>query len=65
MKAIKGAVDLAQCPNYPKTCRCQPKCIRCGYGPHFAIHGPHYGGLAGSKPYGHEYKPPEADDRRL
>lgn len=56
-----GAVDLDACPTADKRGRCRcPSCVACGYRKHTAIHGPIYGGKPGSKPCGHEYKPPAA-----
>lgn len=59
---LGGAVDLCSCPNRRYRlnrwrCDCG-KCIVCGHQKHTAIHGPFYGQPPGSKPYGHEYKPP-------
>lgn len=52
---MSGAVDLKDCPNRPRRCRCG-KC-KCGHQKHTAIHGPIYGQPPGSEPYGHEYRP--------
>jgi len=62
---VSGAVDWAACTNRRgQNCHCRPKCRRCGYGPHMAIHGPLYGRPPGSEPYGHEYNPASAPPAR-
>ncbi len=50
-----GAIDIKECPDWPRACRC-PKCVLCGFGLHYAVHGPYFGAAPGSKPYNHQYK---------
>lgn len=52
---VSGAVDLSECP-YKHACACRPRCRKCGYGKHAAVHGPVFGQPPGSKPYDHEYE---------
>lgn len=53
-----GAIDLLKCSDWPRACKCESRCIICGFNKHFAVHGPRYGGLPGSEPYDHQYQPP-------
>lgn len=58
---MSGAIDISKCGNWRgwrlRECMCAP-CIKCGWGPHMAIHGPLDGHPPGSKPWGHEYLAP-------
>lgn len=54
MNTQTGAVDCRDCPLYPGKCKCG-KCMYCGYHKHTAIHGTVNDGVAGSKPFGHEF----------
>ena len=57
-KPLVGAIDVDNCPSKRRpggTCRCGP-CAECGWGPHMAIHGPKYGQLPGTEPWGHLYQ---------
>jgi hypothetical protein len=61
---LGGAVDLGSCQKSLYRwgrwhCDCG-KCSVCGHQKHTGIHGPFYGHPPGTKPYGHEYKPPIA-----
>jgi len=50
-----------ECQNYTVggTCRCQPKCLVCGFGPHMAVH---LGTRADPQlAYDHQYEPPHID----
>jgi hypothetical protein len=52
----EGALDLTECPEYPKhRCLCGI-CTVCGLHKHCAIHGPCYGEPVGSKPWAHKYR---------
>lgn len=63
---MSGAIDGDLCTTRIRNgqCRCKPKCAVCGKGPHSAIHGPVYGQPPGSKPWGHEYVPKEAEESK-
>jgi hypothetical protein len=58
-----GAVDYAEChpcrTRWP-ACVCG-RCRRCGYQKHTAIHGPMFGKLPGSEPFGHRFTAEPAD----
>lgn len=61
----EGATDTFACRTRRSpggTCRCQPKCIICGWGEHAALHGPVYRQLPGSKPWAHKFRPPVDDE---
>lgn len=52
-----GAVTYEQCPTHGGGwCKCG-RCAERGFHKHTAIHGPRYGQPAGSKPWGHVFKP--------
>ena len=60
---LNGAVDIDACPirrirrnTIQWSCLCG-LCALCGFPKHSAVHGPHFGQQAGSKPYDHEYVP--------
>lgn len=58
MSDTTGAVDIVACPTRTwGQCRCLPMCDKCPNRKHTAVHGPLLGEPAGSKPYGHEYRP--------
>lgn len=51
-----GALDLKECPEYPKhRCYCGT-CSVCGNHKHCAVHAPSYGEPVGSKPWAHKYQ---------
>lgn len=54
------SIDIFACPTRIRNgnCRCRPKCVVCGWGPHAALHGPLYGEPVGSPAYDHAYKEP-------
>lgn len=65
LKALKGidmdgAVDIKACPlNTTRFgCRC-PRCVKCGYRMHEAIHGPARGARPGGRPRHHRFVPAE------
>jgi hypothetical protein len=63
-EVMSRAVDLTECPNYPRACRCKPFCEVCGNRKHVSLHGPIYGEPAGTKPYDHEYTPRDLSTKR-
>ena len=56
MSDANGALDLRDCPtaSYFGRCRCG-KCLNCEFQKHMAIHGPYFGKLPGTKPWGHKF----------